>query len=170
MLSLVLGGGTALAQAEERRVNCCLRGGDCRVLSEAQCDARQASDVDPDLAETTATAGAMCSESTVCGGGSAVDSAPPTRTRPGAELVYVSECGDPEIDERGYWVQRCLYHPVRDCQLLVEDARQGSWPLNAWELGVDVPWAAAPSVDSLFVVVSGYGYFAGEEVSACEGF
>jgi hypothetical protein len=33
-----------------------------------------------------------------------------------------------------------------------------------------VPWAVAPSVDSLFVVLSGFGYFAGEEVSACEGF
>ena len=112
----------------------------------------------------------MCTDAPTCGGAGGVDSAPPTRTRPGAELVYVTDCGDPEIDEHGYWVQRCTFHPVRDCQLIAQEPRTASWPLNAWELGIDVPWAAAPSVDTLYVVVVGYGYFAGEEVASCADF
>ena len=57
----------------------------------------------------------MCAVGTTCAGASAIDSAPPTGTRPGAELVYVSDCLDPEVDLHGYWVQRCTYHPVSVC-------------------------------------------------------
>ncbi|MCC7072061.1 MAG: hypothetical protein IT383_12100 [Deltaproteobacteria bacterium] len=140
------------------------------MLTEAQCDELQADDVDAALAGGFGEDTTMCAVGTTCAGAGAIDSAPPTRTRPGAELVYVSECLDPEVDLHGYWVQRCTYHPVRDCQLTIDEPRIASWPLNAWELGVDVPWAAAPSVDALYVVVAGYGYFAGEEVASCADF
>lgn len=138
------------------------------MLTEAECDDYQAGDVDITLIANSDSA--MCAEDSTCNGAVLIDSTPPTRTRPGAELVYVSECGDTEIDEHGYWVQRCTFHPVRDCQLVADQARTASWPLNAWELGIDVPWAASPSVDALYVVLVGYGYFAGEEVASCADF
>ncbi|MBI1946322.1 MAG: hypothetical protein HYS27_11525 [Deltaproteobacteria bacterium] len=151
-------------------MSCCLRDGACRMLTEAQCDDFQAGDVDVALAAGADGDLAVCADTPACSGAGGVDSAPPTRTRPGAELVYVSECDDPEIDEHSYWVQRCTFHVVRDCQLIADEPRSASWPLNAWELGIDVPWSAAPSANAMYVVVVGFGYFAGEEVASCTDF
>jgi len=166
-----LGGGTNVAaQGDAQRVSCCLRDGTCVLLTDAQCDDFQADDVDVALTGQVDGEEPMCTEGQVCTGAAGIDSAAPTHTRSGAALVYVEACEDPEIDGRGYLVQRCHYYPVRGCQLIAAEPLRGSWPLDAWELGVDVPWAAGPSPGTLYVVVSGWGYFAGEEVSSCEGF
>lgn len=139
-------------------VNCCRTDGACRVLSDPECDAWAAGEPASDPVEVAVGLDLV-----------SIDLPLHARDRPGASLVYVVGCDDPQTDLVGRPIRNCRLHPLRGCQLHIDDVIEASWPV--WPSDIPHylrPFAQAPVADAIFAVTFREGVvFGEEEVDAC---